>query len=109
MRRFAYGIMASLCFVLPAAAQSTLATAQVNLQLREPIPADGGTAAAQTAVLSDAEKACAALSKALNLPCTINNIQFNTNGGPFGYMAANAGTLNANVNVILAQPNQGRQ
>ncbi len=111
MPRFALGVLVSFCCVMSAAAQSSLASAQVNLQFHEPLPANGDTNAARAAVLADAEKACDALTKALNLPCSINNIQFN-NGGPFGFMpmgAASANMMNANVNIMLMQPNTNRQ
>lgn len=110
--RLAFGILASFCLALPAAAQSALFSTQSSLQFREPIPANGDADQARSAVLSDAEKACAALEKALNLTCTITNIRFNVNGVPYGFMqqqAAGSNVLAASVDISMMQPNANHQ
>src|SRR6202051_3805663 len=100
MRLTFYGALMTSCLAFPAVAQTSLAQAQVNLQFREPIPANGDISTARSAVLTDAEQSCAALQKAFNLPCSINTIQFNGPGMgmPFPFQQQPPGNfLNANV------------
>lgn len=113
MRGLIYGLVAAGCLAAPAvaqSAQSTLAVMQSNLQFREPI-INGDIASARAAALTDAQKTCDALSKTLNMPCSVNNIRFDGNGPPFyNRQQQNPGTvLAANVEILLALPGSNNQ
>ena len=99
-------VVSAVGIAAPAVAQSSLNSATINFQYREPIPQNGDTSAARSAILAAAEKDCAIAEKAFGLKCEINNIQFNGFGGAYNFGNPVQGNfISGNVNAILA-PNK---
>jgi hypothetical protein len=90
---------------LPAMAQTSLTTANINFQFREPVPPTGDQSVARASILADAEKDCAIAAKAFGMQCEVNGVQFNMNGMGmnFGNQVPGAFVF-GNVNAVLTHP-----
>ncbi len=100
MQRFIYAAVLTLGAALPAMAQSSVSQGELNFQYHEAIPPNGDLSVPRAAILSDAEKDCAAAQKAFGLTCVIGNIQFNGGGMGYGNQAP-PNTVSAGVNMQL--------
>src|ERR1700735_4436060 len=92
------------CLLLPSGGHAQMfqptRTTQIQIEYREPIPADGDMSALRTKIYGEVQKDCDAAGKAFQARCSVANISFNDivtgNGQPPTGVIARAQLMLAN-------------